>query len=122
MNNENNTSKKSKGLLKSRRLRMGAGAAIVTALVIAAVILLNLVLAAFTNHHPLYIDVTENSSFRLQEQTEEFLATVNKPVSVYVLQKESDFESSGNTNYKYFVQANKLIHSIADSNDNIDLH
>ena len=87
MNNENNTSKKSKGLLKSRRLRMGAGAAIVTALVIAAVILLNLVLAAFTNHHPLYIDVTENSSFRLQEQTEEFLATVNKPVSVYVLQK-----------------------------------
>ena len=125
MNNEKNTSKKSGGIksfLKSRKARMGAGAVIVTVLVIVAVILLNLVLAAITNNHPLYLDVTENSAFRLQPETEEFTATVDKPVTIYVLQPESSFESADSANYKYFIQANKLIHAIDDSSDNIDLH
>ena len=80
MNNEKMTSEKKggfKSFLKSRKTRMGAGAVIVTVLVIVGVILLNLVLAAITSNHPLYLDVTENSSFRLQEQTGELTVVIS---------------------------------------------
>ena len=73
MNNENKTSKAEKkgmkNLFKSRGTRRGAASITLTVLFIAAVILINLAAAAFTNNHPLYIDVTENSSFRLQDTT-----------------------------------------------------
>ena len=126
MNNNNQTSENkkngAKGFFKSRGARRGAVSIVVTVLFIAAVILLNLVAAAFTNNHPLYIDVTENSSFKLQDTTVEYLDTVEKDVSIYILQKESDFENGDSTNYKYYIQANKLIHNIASGNDHIDLH
>ena len=126
MNNENKTSKAEKkgmkNLFKSRGTRRGAASITLTVLFIAAVILINLAAAAFTNNHPLYIDVTENSSFQLQDTTKEYLGTLDKDVAIYVLQKEADFESGDSTNYKYYIQANKLIHGIAGSSDHIDLH
>ena len=126
MNNEVMTSEKKKGglkkLFRSRSARRGAAAVALTALVIAGVVLINLVLAAVTNTHPLYIDVTENSSFRLQPETVEFASSVKSDVSVYILQSEANFESGDSTNYRYYVQANKLVHAIANSSDHIDLH
>lgn len=123
MNKDKNTSKaNNKGFFKSRSVRRGAASIVITVLFIVAVVLINLIAAAFTNSHPLYIDVTENSSFKLQSATTDYLETVNKPVTIYILQSEADFENSDSTNYKYFVQANKLIRGIAGSSDNIDLH
>ncbi|WP_316607737.1 Gldg family protein [uncultured Ruminococcus sp.] len=124
MNNEKKTSEKKgfKGFFKARSTRRGAAAIALTALVIAAVVLVNLVLAAVTNTHPLYIDVTENSSFKLQPETEEFASSINKDVTVYILQTESNFESGDSTNYRYFIQANKLVHAIVNCSDHIDLH
>lgn len=128
MNNEKKTSKAKAGkggfksFLKARGTRRGALSLTVTVLFIAAVVLLNLVAAAFTDNHPLYIDVTENSSFKLQDATVDYLETVDKPVTIYILQKEADFESGDSTNYKYYVQANKLIRGIAGESDKIDLH
>ena len=119
---KNNTPKAKKGFFKSRSARRGAASIVITILFIAAVVLVNLIVAAITNSHPLYIDVTENSSFKLQSATTDYLDTVDKPVAIYILQSESDFENSDSTNYKYFVQANKLIRSIAGSSDKIDLH
>lgn len=111
-----------KSFLKSRGARRGTLSIVFTALFIAAVVLVNIILSAVTDRFPLYLDVTANSSYKLQPETTAFTATVDKPVSIYVLQKETDFESGDSTNYKYYVQANKLIHAIADSSDNIELH
>ncbi len=124
MNNENKTSEKKgfKSLLRSRSFRRGSSAVILTALVIIGVILLNLILAAVTDTHPLYLDVTENASFRLQPETEEFAASLNKDVTVYILQTEANFESGDSTNYRYYIQANKLIHNIVNSSEHLDLH
>ena len=122
MNKEKNTPKADKkGFFKSRTARRGAVSIVITILFIAAVVLVNLIAAAFTDSHPLYIDVTENSSFKLQSTTTDYLETVDKPVKIYVLKNEADFENSDSTNYKYFVQANKLIRGIAGSSDYIDL-
>lgn len=107
---------------KNRKLTRGAMSILLTVLFIAGVVLLNLVLSVITDTHPLYIDVTENASYQLQKETKEYLDEVSEPVDIYVLQKETDFESGDSTNYKYRVQANKLIHAIENSSDNITLH
>lgn len=106
---------------KNRKLTRGAMSILLTALFIAAVVLVNIILSVITDSHPLYIDVTENASYQLQNETKDYLAQVSDPVNIYVLQKETDFESGDSANYKYRVQANKLIHAIANESDNIDL-
>ena len=126
MNKEAKTSKAKKSgfknFLKQRGTRRGAVSLLLTVLFIAAIVLLNIVLAAITDHYPLYIDVTENASYRLRQETKDYLGEVSGPVAIYVLQKETDFESGDSNNYKYRVQANKLLHAIADNSDNIELH
>lgn len=117
---ENKTTKAKKPA--NRKLTRGAMSILLTVLFIAAVVLVNIVLSVITNTHPLYIDVTENASYQLQKETKEYLDEIKDPVDIYVLQKETDFESGDSTNYKYRVQANKLIHAIENSSDNITLH
>ena len=125
MNNEKKTSEKKggfKNLLKSRGARRGTLSLVLTILFIAAIVLVNIVLAAVTDKYPLYIDVTENSSYQLQSETKDYLKDISKPVDIYVLQKETDFESGDSSNYKYYVQANKLLHAMENSSDNVTLH
>ena len=123
---QNNTSEKKKGgfkgFLKSRAARRGAMAVLVTALFVAAVILVNVIVNVLAGSTTLSLDVTANASYRLQQDTIDYTATVTKPVDIYVLQKEADFESGDSNNYKYYVQANKLLHAIDDSSDKISLH
>ena len=107
---------------KNRKLTRGAMSILLTALFIAAVVLVNIILSVITDTHPLYIDVTENASYQLQKETKEYLDEIKDPVDIYVLQKEADFESGDSSTYKYRVQANKLIHAIDNNSDNITLH
>lgn len=126
MNKEKKTSKAKKGGFKSffkqRGTRRGAVSILLTALFVAAIVLFNILMSAITDKYPLYVDVTENASYQLQQTTKDYLAEVSQPVSIYVLQKETDFESGDSNNYKYRVQANKLIHAIKNSCDSIELH
>lgn len=126
MRNPKKTSEKKKGgvraFLSQRSTRRGTVSIVITVLFIAAIFLLNIVMSAVTDRKPLYIDVTENASYRLQQETEDFLDTVSKPVDLYVLQKEADFESGDSLNYKYRIQANKLLHAIEAYSDNVELH
>ena len=111
-----------KEFLQQRSTRKGSISILITVLFIVAVILLNLVLGAIKDRHPMYIDVTENSLYQLQQSTKDSLDEVDRPVSLYVLQKEADFENGNANNYKYFAQANKLLHAMEEYSDNIDLH
>lgn len=122
MNNKMKSSKAKKGFMKSIGARKGAVSILLTILFIAAVVLVNIVLSAVTDRYPLYIDVTENAYYQLQQETKDYLADINKPVNIYILEKETDFESGSSNNYKYFVQANKLLHAMENSSDNIELH
>ena len=127
MNKEKNTSKtKKKGGFKSflsqRGTKRGAVSLLLTVLFIAAIVLLNIVLSAVTDRYPLYLDVTENASYQLQQETKDYLAEVSEPVDIYVLQKETEFESGDSNNYRYRVQANKLLHAMEAANSNITLH
>lgn len=107
---------------KNRKLTRGTISLLLTVLFIAAVVLVNIILSIVSGSFPLSVDVTENASYQLQSETKDYLSELKEPVDIYVLQKESDFESGDSTNYKYRVQANKLIRAIANGSDLITLH
>ena len=62
-----------------------------------------------------------NTSYRLQQETENYLDQINKPVTIYVLQDEDDFENSDSSNREYYVQANKLLHAMEAYCDELEL-
>lgn len=119
---QNTTPKKNKGSLKaffkSRKAKKGSIAILLTALFIAAIILLNIVTNLLVSRYPaLSLDLTKSSVFALQEDTKTYIRDLDKKVNIYILQEESRFES----NDEYYVQANKLIRQIEQENDNITL-
>ena len=118
------TSKKTgfKTFMKSRAVQHGFFSILISVMVIAAIVLVNVVIGSIASSTNLSLDVTANSSFRLQSSTVDYISAINKPVDIYVLQKEVDFESGDSSNYKYYVQANKLLHAMDDSSENITLH
>ncbi len=107
-----------KDFFKARNTRRGAVSIAITALIIVAVILLNVAVTSLTNRYSLYLDTTQNKDFRLQSTTAEFAASVKKDVDFYVLASEKDFEDSGD----YYTQVNKLIRQFCESSDRITLH
>ncbi|MBQ3417060.1 MAG: GldG family protein [Ruminococcus sp.] len=123
MNNNNSTpTTKKKGSLKaffkSRKAKKGSLAILLTALFIAAIVLLNIVTNLLTARFPaLSLDLTKSSVFELQEDSKEYVKDLDKKVNIYILQEEADFESGG----EYYVQANKLIRQLEQESSNINI-
>lgn len=106
-----------KDFIKSRNTRRGAISIALTALFIAAVIILNLITSALSSRFSLYLDATPNTAYRLQDTTSAVASAVTKDVHIYVLSNESVFEGNGD----YYVQANKLIRQFSECSSHIDL-
>ena len=111
-----------KGFLSSRSTRRGLTSVGVTVLVIAAVILLNVILAILSSHRAMYVDVTANRTYKLQSATVDYLNGLDRDVDIYVLASEEDLTTTASTNYQYYVQANRLLHEFEYSSDRINLH
>ncbi|MDR2158942.1 MAG: GldG family protein [Treponema sp.] len=92
---------------KSRAFRYGIVSSVITVAVIAAVFLLNAVLSLLFARYPLNIDLTENRIFEISEETENFLSSLDRDVTIYVLNTEDRFINSSPA--EYFVQANEVI-------------
>ncbi len=82
MNNEpmNNTNKK----LNKKYLKIGSFSMVMTAVVLAAVILLNLFVAEIPSTYTKY-DLSSLQLFSISEETEQILAGVDEDVNVYIL-------------------------------------
>lgn len=107
-----------KRFLKSRKAKHGTIAVTIVALVIAAVILLNVVCSILVDRFPsLSFDLTANQVFALQEDTEDYVSHLDKDVTVYVLMTEENFVSNGS----YFVQAQKLLKQMESKTDHLKM-
>ncbi len=93
MNNQKKSQSKLTGFLARRQFRYGGYATVLTAIVIAVVILLNVAIGAIENNWALTIDVTAINATDFDEQTEKVVSEVNQPVQVYTLFQDSS--SSG---------------------------
>lgn len=105
---------KVKKALKSRRLRHGTVAAAITAVVIAAVIVLNVIAGLLVDRFPnLKADFTSNSAYALQNDTKEYMKNLNKDVTLYILSTKTAFENNG----EYFVQAKNLLEKMVQESN-----
>lgn len=106
----------------ARNTRRGATSVGITVLLIAAIVLVNAVLAILSDRSAMYIDVTANRNFKLQSVTIDYIKTIDKDIDIYVLANEEDLENNASTNYQYYVQANRLLHEFEYNSDKIRLH
>ncbi|MDR3192646.1 MAG: GldG family protein, partial [Treponema sp.] len=97
-----------KNFLSNRNVRYGAVSVAITIMVIFFIVLLNVVLTSLFKKYPLDIDLTEDQIFEVSSETKDFLSSLKKDVTIYILNTEDRFTSSGPT--EYFIQANQVIH------------
>lgn len=76
------SSKPRKKKTPNRRLRYGGMAVAVTALVVVGVVLLNVLVGALYDRFPLSLDLTSNDLFSLSQETEDMIASVDRPVEI----------------------------------------
>ena len=114
---DNNKRSGFKSFLKARNTKKGAVSIAITAFIIAAIVLLNILAGALSTRYSLYADMTSNDAYRLQDVTAQFAASVEKDVELYVLANETVFEGYGD----YYVQANRLIRQLTESSPKISL-
>lgn len=93
MNNQKKSPNKLAGFLTRRQFRYGGYATVMTAIVIAVVILLNVALGAIEDNWALSIDVTAIGATDFDEQTEKVVAEVNEEIHVYTLFQDATSSS-----------------------------
>ncbi len=93
MNNEKKKSKGLKSLLGQRKFRYGGYATILTVVVIAVVILLNVALGAVETNWALSLDVTAINATDFEEATYEIVNNVEQDIHVYTLYQNSTTSS-----------------------------
>ena len=79
MNNENNNKK-----LNKKYLKLGSFSMVMTAVVLAAVILLNLFVAEIPSTYTKY-DLSSLQLYSISEETEQILADVEEDINIYIL-------------------------------------
>ena len=95
-----------KKLMKSRKMRHGSLAVALTAIGVAAVILLNVIASLLVDRFPeLKADFTSNNAFALNDDTADYMSRLKKDVTLHIVADEDDFLDTGT----YFVQAKNLL-------------
>lgn len=109
---------KIKTFLKSRKAKHGSIAILLTVIFLVIVIALNIVTNLLVTRFPaLSFDFTSSSVYELQSTSIEYVESLTKDVTIYVLQNEKDFEAAD----EYYVQANKLLKKFEQYSDKITL-
>ena len=110
------------GFITARNTRRGMTSIGVTVLLVASIVLVNVIMAVLSDRSAMYIDVTEQRSYKLQSKTVGYIDALEKDVDIYVLANEEDLENSASSNYQYYLQANRLLHEFEYNSKRIRLH
>lgn len=81
--------------LNSRKLKHGSLATVITLIFVAVVVLVNVVFTTLTERFPLKLDLTENSTFHLTEDSISYLKELDVPVKITVLYDEKTLSGLG---------------------------
>lgn len=92
-------------MFKNRRFRMGSFATVFTIVFVAVIVVLNMLVLAISDRYPIQVDLTTNKIYALSDETIDYLKSLEKDVSIYVLATEENFSSPND----YFLQARETI-------------
>lgn len=104
-----------KKLHRSRRLRHGTMATVLSVCFVAAVVLINVIASILVERYPISVDLTTNKVFEISDESIDYIKNINKDINVYVLATEEDFSN----NNQYYKQANTVINKYALYSDRI---
>ncbi len=88
-----NKEQKAKRVRNLRRLRYGTTSTVVTAAVIAAVILLNIIVGVVADRFPVTLDLSSDKVFTLSAESEKIATGITTDMEVVVFIAESEFEN-----------------------------
>lgn len=110
--------KKKKSLFASRKFKKGGMAIILTCVVIAIVVLINVIMSIVAEKVPaLNVDFTATQKYELSQSTKDFLSTVDKDITIRLLTTEDEYMSAGD----YYIQVMKLIKQYPICNSHINI-
>lgn len=99
---------------KNRKLRMGTTATVFTAVFVAAVVLLNVIVGILNDRYPLHIDLTEENLYTLSEDSETVAAGIKKPVEIVVFGDEDNYKNSNSVIYKQIYEFTRQYHTLTN--------
>lgn len=106
-----------KGLFQSQKFRQGSAATAIVAIVTAIIVVVNVLATTLTDRYNLTLDITAGKLFSITEQTETYLAELDKDVNIYVLDKEEIFMNQS----EYYLQALQVLKTYDQASDHITL-
>ena len=99
----------------SRRFKFGSLATVITAVFVAAIILINVVAGLLLDRFPISIDLTADNRFELTQDSIDFLAGLEQDVKITVLADEATFENAG----VYYKQIYEIIRDYAQHSSRV---
>lgn len=100
-----------------KKLRHGAMSVIYTVIFIAVIVLVNVIATMLFERYPLTIDLTESGKYSISEQSEEYIKSVDVPVTIKIFALEDSFIAVND----YTKQADEVIKNYCKFNDNISV-
>ena len=116
MEGEQNLMNKPK-FLTSRRFKHGTMATVITIVVVAAVVLVNVIVGMLLGLFPSSLDLTDNNRFQLGEESIQYVQRLDEDIIITVCMNENEFANSDSNGYYY--QANEIIKQYAQYSGHI---
>ena len=86
--------------INKKKLKYGTAAAVITVVVIAMVVLLNVIVTMLGDRVNMKFDLTPGGNFEISDETKDYLASLNEDVEICTTVDEMLFQTTENIYYR----------------------
>jgi hypothetical protein len=105
----------------TKKLKYGGLSVLITVIVVAVVVLLNVVVGVLSDRTGLDIDLTSEQLYGISAQTEDYLKKVTQRIEILVTTNEVELSDSASVYANYYKQAYEVMRKYAQANPLITL-
>ncbi len=105
------------GKVNKRALKYGSFATALTALFVAAVVLLNVVATMLFDRFPITLDLTSEQIYSVSQETIDYISTIDVPVEITVMATDDEYRAISD----YTVQTAEILKKYEQHNPNISV-
>lgn len=109
-------------IFSSKKFKYGSAATVLTALVIALIVLANIIIYALANKFMWFIDMTKAEVFSLSDATVSYLSEVDEQINIYFAADADELENGDYSTYTKYVYQTALLLEEKFPNINVECH
>jgi hypothetical protein len=121
MNEEKKINETQKKRFNTKKLKYGALSIVITVIVVAAVVLLNVIVAVLSEKKDLNIDLTEEKFYEISPETTDYLKQITQNIEIAVMVDESRLNTSDGEYATWYKQAYEIMQKYPKANSRIKL-